>query len=252
MKGTSSSPCNFVKSRCYAVTLESVYIALPLGISTAFAVFPYVKKSYGVAGPWCWVRSLNDQCEPSGFVTQMTFYSLYVSVGVVGMAASLVFAFIYCKMSREARHLLRKTLYIMIFQFIHILIIICNLSLRLYTLISRRHQLYGLRSAHAFTIPIPVLVFPLGYLLCFHLVMKVAFTACKRIANTCSKLKVHTMQTVVPSVTKHATAPKSDRISQPSNTFFVVPHPDALSETSPLISDTGYGSNATFQHSHHN
>ena len=251
MKGSSSPHCQFVKSKCYTVTLETVYIALPVLISTGFAVFPYVKKSYGVAGPWCWVRSLNDRCEPSGFVTQMAFYSLYVSVGVVGMAASLVFAVIYFKMSKEARHLLKKTLYVMIFQFIHILVIMCNLSLRLYTLISRRDQLYGLWSAHAFTIPIGVLVFPLGYLLCFYPVIKVVLTACKRICHACFKPRVSSRQKEIPNLTKLATAPNSDRVSQPSDTFFVVPHPDAVTETSPLISDTGYGSSATFQYSQH-
>ena len=251
MKGSSSSQCRFIRSKCYTVTLETVYIALPVSISTSFAIFPYVKKSYGVAGPWCWVRSLNDHCEPSGFVIQMAFYSLYVSVGVVGMAASLVFAIIYFKMSKEARHLLKKTLYVMIFQFIHILVIMCNLSLRLYTLISRRDQLYGLWSAHAFTIPIGVLVFPLGYLICFYPVVKVVLAVCKRISRVCFKPRVSSRQTEVPNLTKLATAPGSDRVSQPSDTFFVVPHPDALTETSPLISDTGYGSSATFQYSQH-
>jgi hypothetical protein len=229
-----------------------VYITLPVSISTCFAVFPYIKKSYGVAGPWCWVRSLNNHCEPSGFVTQMVFYSLYVSVGVVGMAASLVFAVIYFKMTKEARHLLKKTLYVMIFQFIHILIIMCNLSLRLYTLISQRDQLYGLWSAHAFTIPFGVLVFPLGYLLCFYPVIKVVLSFFKRIGHVCFKPKMSSRQPEVPTFTKPATAPRSDRISEPSDTFFIVPHPDELTESSALIiNDTGYGSSAISQYSQH-
>ena len=228
-----------------------VYIALPVLISTSFSIYPYVKKSYGVAGPWCWVRSLNDHCEPSGFVIQMAYFSLYVSVGVVGMAASLVFAVIYFKMSKESRRLLKKTLYVVVFQFIHILVILCNLSLRLYTLISRRHQLYGFWSADAFTIPIGILVFPLGYFLCFYPFIKVVLTVCKRIYHMCCKMKVSTKQVEAPSATKLATAPNSDRVSQPSDTFFIIPHPDALTETSPLISDTGYGSSTTFQYSRH-
>ena len=125
------------------------------------------------------------------------------------------------------------------------------LSLRLYTLISRRDQLYGLWSAHAFTIPIGVLVFPLGYLLCFYPVIKVALAVCKRVGLVCFKPRVSSRQTEVPNLTKLATAPNSDRVSQPSDTFFIVPHPDVLTETSPLISDTGYGSSATFQYSQH-
>ena len=223
-----------VRSKRFTVTLEIVYIALPVLISTTFAVFPYVKKSYGIAGPWCWVRSLNEHCEPSGFVTQMTFYSLYMSVGVVGMVASIVFAVIYCKLSRESRHLLKKTLYVLIFQFIHIIIIMYNLSVRLYTLISRRHQHYGLWLADAFTIPIGVLVFPVGYLLCFYPVNKVYSKL-----MACLKHKQH-VQIMVPL--EMATAPESSRVSLPSDTAYDMPHPDEpeLSdhETSPLVNDT--------------
>ena len=234
MKESPTPQYWFVKSKWYAVTLEIVYILLPVLISTGFAVFPYIKKSYGIAGPWCWVHSLNEHCEPSGFATQMAFYGLYVSVGIVGMVASLVFVVVYFKLSKESRHHLKKTLYVMIFQFIHILLIMYNLSVRLYTFISQR-QLRGLWSAHAFIIPIGILVFPLGYLICFYSVNKEALIVYKRIINACSKRSVSVKQAEVPDLTKFATAPKSDRISQPSYTYFVPSHPDALSETLPLV-----------------
>lgn len=245
-------------SKYCTVIVEITYLSIPLVISTAFAVFPYVKRSYGVAGPWCWVRSLNEKCEPVGLVTQMVFYSMYMSVGIVGIAASLVFSIIYFKIAdyyRNARVLLKQTLYVMIFQLVHILIIMCNLTLRAYTLLSRRHQLYGLWLAHAFTIPIGVFVFPLGYLLCFYPVKDYVLKICGRIINRCNCCKHGTRSVWLAethSITKHATAPRSDRISQPSDTFFIVPHPDQPTEKTCLISDTGYDSNNTFQNSQHN
>ena len=207
-----------VGSKRYTVTLEIMYIALPVIISIGFAVIPYVKKSYGIAGPWCWVRSLNEHCEPSGLVTQMVFYGLYMLVGIVGMAASVVFAVVYCKLSKESRHLLKKPLYVLIFQFIHIVIIMYNLSVRLYTLISRRHQHYGLWSADAFTLPIGVLIFPFGYLLCFYPVRNVYVKLME-----CLKLKQRVQGWVQIEM---ATAPESNRISPPSHTFFEESHPD--------------------------
>ena len=231
MKQFLSPKYKFLKSRYYSVTLEAVYIALPLLISIGFAVAPLVKQNYGIAGPWCWVRSLNEKCETSGSVNQMIFYSLYMSVGIVGMAASLVFAVIYCKLPKESSQLLKETLYVSIFQLIHIMIITYNLSVRLYTLISRRHQHYGLWSADAFTLPIGVLVFPFGYLLFIYPVRKMCFQLMEFL-----KLK----QRVQRVLTETATAPKSDRISLSSNTFFIVPHPDKSKvsdshERSPLI-----------------
>ena len=237
-------------SKYCTLTVEIVYISLPLTIATAFAVMPLVKRGYGVAGPWCWVQSLNDDCEPAGLVTQMIFYGMYVAVGVVGIGASLVFSLIYFRISssfRNARYLLKQTFYVMLFQIVHILIIMCNLSLRVYTLLSKRHQLYGLWMAHAFTIPIGVLVFPLGYLLCFYPIKQTVVKVFKKLAGKCCKCRTSSRVFETHNVTKHATAPKSDRITQPSHTFFVVPHPDDLSERSPLISDTGYDSNNTFQ-----
>ena len=241
IRGTPLPP--WMGSKCCTVTVEIIYIVTPLLISTTFAVFPYVKRSYGVAGPWCWVVSLNGDCEPSGFVTQMVFYSMYMAVGVVGIAASLVFLIVYFKLAtsfREARQLLKQTLYVMVFQFIHILIVMCNLTLRLYTLLSRRHEVFGLWLAHAFTIPLGVLVFPLGYLLCFYPVKIVQIVYKKIAAFKCCKHKSSNKYVEAQSVTRHATAPVSDRITQPSDTFFVVPHPDMVSEKSPLLSDAGY------------
>ena len=115
------------------MTLEIVYIALPVLISTGFSIFPYVKK----AMVWLDLGAGYDYCEPSGFVIQMAFFSLYVSVGVVEMAASLVFVVIYFKMSKESRHLLKKTLCIVVFQLIHILHTHLLTSSTLWFLVSR-------------------------------------------------------------------------------------------------------------------
>jgi hypothetical protein len=225
-----------VKSKWHAIILEFTYISMPVIISTGFAVFPHVKKTYGIDGPWCWVQPRNEHCKPSGFATQMTFYGLYASVGIAGMAASLIFVVVYFRLSKESRHHLRKTLFVTIFQFVHILLIMYNLSVRVYTYISRRH-VYGLWSAHAFIKPIGILVFPIGYLICFYPINKAALTVYKRIIIACSKQNVSTgKQAEAPDLTKYGTAPGSDRVSQPSFTYFVGSHPDSdLSETLPLV-----------------
>ena len=234
MKESPTPQYWIVKSKWYAIVLEITYISLPIIISTGFAVFPYVKKIYGVTGPWCWVHSWNEHCEPSDLATQMASYVLYVSVGIVGMAASLIFVVVYFKLPTESRHHLRKTLYVMIFQFIHILLVMYNLSVKIYTVTSRRH-LYGLWSVHAFIIPIGTLVFPLGYWICFYPVNKAALIVYKKIINICLKQNVSVNHTEAPDLTKYATAPESDRVTQPSFTYFVASHPDDLSETLPLV-----------------
>ena len=229
-------------SRYCGMIAEIIYVVLPLLISTAFAVVPYIKKNYGIAGPWCWAQSLNGNCEPSGFVNQMLFYGMYMAVGVAGIAASLIFSVVYFKLAtsfREARQLLKQTLCVMAFQFIYILMGMCNLTVRLYTLLSRRHQLQGLWLVHAFTIPVEMLIFgPLIYLLCFYPV-KMKIIQMAEVVFKCCKHKTSNKH---ENLTRDATAPRSDHLTQPSNTFFVVSHPDVLSENSPLINSTECGS----------
>ena len=245
-----------IGSRHCTVTVEIVYIILPLAISTALAVHPYITGSYGIAGPWCWVQSLNEDCEPAGLVTQVTFFSMYMAVGVAGISASLVFVVMYYKIAlsfQNARHLLKQTLYILIFQIVHILIIMYNLSIRIYTLLTRRHQRYGLWVADAITIPFGVLVFPFGYWLCLFSARSTVINIIRMITDSfkcycllSSRLIRRQFQSL-SETDRDATAPKSDRITQPSHTFFNVQHPDDFTATMPLITriDTGYDSATT-------
>ena len=130
----------------------------------------------------------------------------------------------------------------MVYKFIHILLIMCSLTCRLYTLLHRRHQLYGLWLVHALAVPIGVLVFPLGYLLCFYPVRKIAQKIYEIVASKCYKHRRSVKHVEIQDITIQSTYPKSDRISQPSETYFIMPHPD-ISENSLLNSaDTGYGS----------
>ena len=161
--------------------------------STAFALPPYLQGRYGISGPWCFVQSLNEDCEPSGKVIQMAFYSMYMALGVAGIVASLIFSVVYLRLStafKEVRHLLKRTLYVLLFKFVHILLIMCSVACRIYTLKTRRHQLYGLWLTHALSVPIGVLVFPLGYFLCFHPVGKIAQIVYKTMVRKCCKHKV--------------------------------------------------------------
>ena len=179
----------------------------------------------------------------------MAFYSMYMALGFAGIVASLIFSVVYCQLAtsfRDVRQLLKRTLCVLVFKFVHILLILCSVACRLYTLQTRRHQLYGLWLMHALSVPIGVLLFPTGYLLCFHpvgtIVQKVYKMACK----CCNRKRSFNPIEVQNVTAQQATVPKSTRISQPSYTFFVVPHPSEVpSERSSLINDTGYGSTYT-------
>ena len=242
--------CGMGCTRCRGVIVEVIYVTIPVLVSTTFALPPFLQQKYGIAGPWCFVRSLNDACEPSGYSTQMTFYGMYMTLGFAGIVTSLIFLIVYFNLAssfREARDLLKQTLYLLGFKFIHIIIILCSVACRIYTLQSRRHQLYGLWLIHALSCPIGVLVFPLGYFLCFHQVVgKFAQKVYHTISFKCCRQSVSLNHVEVQSITgiRRASTPRSDRVSQPSHTYFVVPHSDVTSEdtVTSLKADTGYGS----------
>ena len=246
IKGITLPQCGMACTKFCGVTVEAVYIVLPLLISTAFAVPPYKQQRYGIAGPWCFVRSLSDDCKPIGKEFQLAFYGMYMALGVAGIIACLIFSVVYFKLSssfKEVRYLLKRTLCVLVFKFVHILMIACSVTCRVYTLWTQRHEQYVLWFLHALAVPLGVLVFPLGYFLCFHPLGKIAQIIYKKVAHKCCKHKITFVQNEDRSMTLQSTAPKSNRVSQPSHTFFFASHPDdERSEKSHLISDTGYGS----------
>ena len=251
--GTRLPQCGFKNTRCYGTIVEIVYIAIPVIISTVFALPPLMQGKYGIAGPWCFVRSLNDYCEPTGYSAQMAFYGMYMTLGVAGIVTSLIFWVVYFRLAnsfKEVRHLLKRTLYVLGFKFIHILMILCSVACRVYTLQSRRHEHYGLWLAHALAFPVGMLVFPLGYFLCFHHVGQIVQEGFKKLTHKCRRKNTSLNQVAVPSITAAGctTMPRSDRITQPSDTYFDVPHSDmeAEAENSPLVSDTGYYGSMSF------
>ena len=237
-------------SRYYTITLEIAYIVFPLMISATLALPPYVNGLYGIAGPWCWVQSLDEDCKPTGLETQIIFFSMKTTVAIVEIAVSVVFLVMYSKisaLSRDARFLLKQTLYVMLFQIINVLMIVYNLSVRLHTLFTHRHQSYGLWVVGSLVGPVSVQVLPLGYWLFFYPVKSNILKGIHKITKCCKRKSSSSSWLVETlNVTKFATAPRSDRISQPSYTYYVVSHPDDFSETAPLtVSDTGYDSTMT-------
>ena len=93
----SNPPPQWMSTKCFSVFMELAYVLIPVFISTALAVQAYVSnsKSYGIAGPWCFVRSLSDDCKPRGFVTQIIYFLINITEGVVSIAVIIFLLCIY-------------------------------------------------------------------------------------------------------------------------------------------------------------
>lgn len=266
-KGNTLTVPMVLQSKYRRIILECLYVILFVIASFAYASEPYFRGTYGLAGAWCWITSLNQTCQKtkSGLPEQVTSYSLILAVGVIGMVLMLFIAITYCRLQRtlkEARQLLRKTFVILVCLLIFIAFNVITIFVRIY---STKHSLYTHFSEwviHAVAQSISFLVFPLGFLLCFYSIRAMLPMKCK-CGSCCSHiwpLKIFKRNRITRSyyvgrpaaalTTLVPTAQKSTRISQPSNTFFNVPYTDGFThintEAEPSVhgqtTDTGYGS----------
>ena len=132
----------------------------------------------------------------------------------------------------------------MLFQIVHMLMLLYCYTVCLYTILIHRHQNYGLWVVHVLVSSLGSLVFPLGYWLFFYPIKSDTLNIIHKIGKLCKcRLLSSGWHVESLNVSKFATAPKSNRITQPSHTYFFIPHPDNFTETSPaIISDTGYDS----------
>ena len=258
--------CQPSESRCYRVLLELSFTLLPVLLSFSFALVPYFDNNYGLAGPWCWVRSVDDECRSVGMRDQMIYFGLYDTAGVIGLTTSLVFSIVYCKLAasfKDVKGLLKRTLILMGFQIGYVLIVTFQLAVRLYTGLTGQRQHMSLWFVHAFIIPNGQLIFPLGCLACFYPVRKMLWGSmlktgrkCKDWYKRCScRACCKYNQTVSSSPqweTEAASAPESSRVSFPSHTYFDVSYTNAFTKITtehshivPSAVDTGYSSITT-------
>ena len=241
-------PQHLQHSRACRRLTEALLAILPIIAAFVYSWEPYVRGNhYGLAGAFCWIRSMDEVCRDVGTIDQMIYYGLYELLGIIGVVVQIIFAVVYCRLSssmKEARYLLRQTLIVMIFKFVYTLTITFQLGVRLYTGLSKHQSYYAMWMTFSFVSPFRQLLFPVGCLVCFYPV-KVMFmdSLCRKMWRTCcnriSSSNSSSYEVVGnPNVTfaRRATVPESTRISQPSYTYFIVPHPDLIGEASHLVS----------------
>lgn len=233
-----------VSKACQRLT-EALLTILPVVLAFIFSWEPYMSGNrYGLAGPFCWIRSEDENCHHVGTRDQMIYYGLYEILGFTGIIAQIVFAIVYCRLAsswKEARYLLRQTLIVMVFQFAYTITITFQLGVRLYTGLSKLQSPYALWLTFTAVSPIRQLLFPIGCIICFYPLKTMLLECFRKMQRCCCKRQSSSYVEVDdPHFMEHPTVPQSTRISQPSSTFFNVPHPDesttGVLENSRLVS----------------
>ena len=236
----ASCAAKLSKSTLFHCLGEAMFIMLPLLGALGLSLWTYLDGKFGLAGPWCWIKSVDDDCRPYGFQFQMVYYGSYAIIGVLGLTASIIFSIVYWRLSktfREARQLVRRTLSLMIFQIVSILTLLVPLSLRLNTGLADKLNVFAFWIAYAVISPMRQLVVPLGVLICFYPI-KSMFISTFPLFRTNEQI-YKCRHEKVRGVSEKVTAPESTRVSPYSHTYFVPLHE---SEETYRNTDTGYGS----------
>ena len=233
IRGNNTSTC-FMKvarlkySKC---ATEALLGFLPVILAFVLAWLPYIDGDYGIAGPWCWVRFVDENCKDIGLKNQMIYYGMYDVEGMIAIIASLIFAVVYCRLStefREARRLLRQTLILMLFQFVYIFSVLSQTSIRLYTGLAH-HSIYAFWIIYAVVSPSRQLLFPVGYLVCFYPIKSMLSNFLFRRRNKYGH--IHKNHNENFDITRVATVRESTRVSPLSHTYFIVPHESHTEES---------------------
>ena len=253
-KGETAPGCLRTKFR--RVVAELLYILISTLASLGYATVPLFTHKYGLAGSWCWIRALDENCHLTltGLLDQLlNGYVFYVFGGVIGIIMFVAVAVVYSRLPltlREARLLLRKIFIIVICFLVSIVIVLITLSMRVITATTKVYQLPAIWLTVAIAFPIGLLLFPIAFLFSFYPVGKTFKLCYEKIC--CKKDKpVHNKPRVrFQEPTEVPTFPVSTRVTPASSTFFQVPYTNEFTHistaTAPLVSegrnDTGYGS----------
>lgn len=254
----------FLHSKFRRVSLEVLYVVLSLALTFVYASGPYFTGNYGLAGPWCWINSMDKKCDMilSGLLSQIfTGYLFFVSNGIIGLILTIAVAVVYCKLPatlQESQLLLKKTFFVMVCFFLYVIIQVFAFSVRMSTAEVTDYENFALWFTFSITYPISLTLFPIGFFFSFYPVSKLCglvlcWRALRSIKTMCCKKwsnrrSVHFQEQ--PATFSTCNVPSimnSTRVSPPSSTFFHVPYTDAftqhVTETAQLVgTDTGYGS----------
>ena len=230
-----------LETRCGRVILEILYVVLSVFVTICYAFVPFFTKNYGLAGPWCWIRAIDENCtiSTSGLINQiLNGYVFYVSGSIIGLVLLIGIAVLYCRLPRtlgnESRLLLKKTFFVIITFVANIVITVFALLTRVTAGVTKHYNFPVIWYAFAITFPISMLLFPIVYMICFFRMNHVS--CCRELPQR--GRNQHSIQ--------NPTIPNSTRLSAPSETFFEVPYTNnftVIDEKEPLAAETsGYGS----------
>lgn len=222
------------------IFLEVTFVAVPILLSFIYSARPLTTGKYGLAGTWCWIKSVDENCTHVGLVSQMVFgHGVKIFVGATATIIAIVYTVIYFKLSstfQAPRALLKKTLLLTGCLLFRILLYMLTLAARVVRETGPKNNIYGVSVTQALMTSISDLVFPLGFLLFFYssknlFVRAASILCCKRCKRNKKQRMYYNLMDSESETLEAKTIPISTRQSQPSESFFQTPHTDGFRST---------------------
>ena len=247
------------KSKKAKRIIECIYIVFILTFPLTYLWIPFLHGNYGLSGASCWMRALNENCTNVGLADQLIFaYGAYEGVGAAAILVTIIISIIYCKVAniyRDAKKLIKRTLCLTVFLLAYIVVISIPLAIRLQAGITGSRQHFTLWITWAIAIPISHTIFIFGFLFSFY-----SGTMCRCLntkfkpAKLCNCLKKGRLLKAQENgeTDQNVTIKPSERVSQPSETYFSIPYTNGFTDASqaekrPIVykTDTGYSTCST-------
>ena len=252
--------------------LECLFTLLMFSLPLAYLWLPFTRDSYGVgSGPSsaiCWIKGIEGDCKSIHPYSQVVYAeALLIAVAcVVHILFTFGLAIVFCRLSRTYQGMKHKHLKNVRDAFLLMCFLITSVVLdspaSVFLSIKLKEDVtenYAFWIFSAIGPPISMLIYPIGFLFYLYSLKKFKWKSIKSAAaewkTSCGcqqKWKqVHFGQK--PATHNLITNPSSHPASDPSSSFFLVPHTGAFSdatvtdkENQPLLShsinDTGYNS----------
>ena len=170
----------YVRNRCFQWLFEVLCVLFAIFFPLTYVWVPFVHGTYALAGGWCWISTIDNNCKDNGLRDEITFgYGVFEAVGIVTIILTIFFAALYCRLAysqKVVRHqhliTLRQTLFLLGFLLTSILVLSLGFAVRIYTGYVKVENRYSLWIMLAIAPPVYQLIYPLGFLVYLYTLKK--------------------------------------------------------------------------------
>lgn len=256
VRGNPLRSANPTKRKWFVVFFEGFCILFSVCFPLVYLHIPFEHGTYNLAGGWCWIKTINEQCENVGLKDQIVLgYGIFEGVGILSIILTSVFAVIYCRQAyvhKVVRHqhliTLRQTLFLLGFLAASVIALSLGFAVRIYTGIVQVQENYGLWLTLAIAPPIYQAIYPVGFLVYLYTLQKFKKEGIKKAVSewkqTCRCLFGWEIVCCIRHVDNYDSSSSSSKYCVITGQEVTLTPGTKESELTPLISaeDKGYNS----------